>query len=236
MTPAIPPASSLPRAQAHWHRVTLGTSVQNRPIDAVFFGPGPYETFIFAGIHGSERISADLADRLIALLQSDPSPIGGRSIIILPRANPDGLAINRRPNANRIDLNRNFPASNFRRSSPNSAAYGGITAASEPETRVIMGLLSAYAPRRVVSIHAMHGQPCNNFDGPAEHLARLMSRHNGYRILPNMGYPTPGSFGTYCGIDRGIPTITLELPTRGSIDTEWPGNRDALLALIRASD
>ena len=27
----------------------------------------------------------------------------------------------------------------------------------------------------------------------------------------SIGYPTPGSFGTYCGVERNIPTITLEL-------------------------
>ncbi|HMO25715.1 MAG TPA: hypothetical protein PKB10_05550, partial [Tepidisphaeraceae bacterium] len=66
----IPPTPEPPSPAPHWQRVTLGASVQGRPIDAVFFGPEPYETFIFAGIHGSERISADLADRFVALLQS----------------------------------------------------------------------------------------------------------------------------------------------------------------------
>ena len=29
-------------------------------------------------------------------------------------------------------------------------------------------------------------------------------------FVADLGYPTPGSFGTYCGIERNIPTITLE--------------------------
>jgi protein MpaA len=32
-----------------------------------------------------------------------------------------------------------------------------------------------------------------------------------YPIEENIGYPTPGSFGTWAGIERNIPTITLEL-------------------------
>ena len=32
-----------------------------------------------------------------------------------------------------------------------------------------------------------------------------------YPVEASIGYPTPGSFGTYCGIEKNIPTITLEL-------------------------
>jgi len=34
----------------------------------------------------------------------------------------------------------------------------------------------------------------------------------GYFIRPQIGYPTPGSLGSWLGIDRGIPILTLELP------------------------
>ena len=33
----------------------------------------------------------------------------------------------------------------------------------------------------------------------------------GYPIEESIGYPTPGSFGTWAGIEREILTITLEL-------------------------
>ena len=32
-----------------------------------------------------------------------------------------------------------------------------------------------------------------------------------YPVEASIGYPTPGSFGTYCGVERNIPTITLEM-------------------------
>ena len=32
-----------------------------------------------------------------------------------------------------------------------------------------------------------------------------------YPIEESIGYPTPGSFGTWAGIENGILTITLEL-------------------------
>ena len=32
-----------------------------------------------------------------------------------------------------------------------------------------------------------------------------------YPVEESIGYPTPGSFGTWAGIEKGIPIITLEL-------------------------
>ena len=39
-----------------------------------------------------------------------------------------------------------------------------------------------------------------------------MAKQNNYDVVPDIGYPTPGSFGTYTGIERNVPVITLELP------------------------
>jgi protein MpaA len=62
-----------------------------------------------------------------------------------------------------------------------------------------------------------------------------MSGYNKYPPEPTIGYPTPGSMGTYCGIDRKIPMITLELPRDASGEESWNRNREALLAAIRES-
>ena len=50
-----------------------------------------------------------------------------------------------------------------------------------------------------------------NYDGPAKEIAERISEIIGYPAEGSIGYPTPGSFGTYCGVERNIPTITLEL-------------------------
>jgi hypothetical protein len=47
-----------------------------------------------------------------------------------------------------------------------------------------------------------------------------------------MGYPTPGSLGTWAGVDRQIPIVTLELPARQRGEDGWKANREALLAAI----
>ena len=42
-------------------------------------------------------------------------------------------------------------------------------------------------------------------------IAKRISDIIKYPVEASIGYPTPGSFGTWAGIERNIPTITLEL-------------------------
>jgi len=67
-----------------------------------------------------------------------------------------------------------------------------------------------YQPAKIISIHTL--LRAINYDGQAAELAKLMSKYNDYPVSKDIGYPTPGSFGTYAGIERNIPTTTLELP------------------------
>ena len=61
-------------------------------------------------------------------------------------------------------------------------------------------ILTLHAPYKVV-----------NYDGDAEKYAEKISEITGYPVKPSIGYPTPGSFGTWAGIEKKIPVITLEL-------------------------
>jgi murein peptide amidase A len=210
----------------------IGSSVEGRPIVMHRFGEGPDAILIFGGIHGSEPTSVVVAERLAQYLREHPEVWEDHPIVIIPCANPDGLAQNRRTNVNQIDINRNFPASNFGPTRP-GVYFGGRTPASEPETQVIISVIDQLQPTRIISIHSIRrGRHGNNYDGPARELAERMSEHNGYPVLETMGYPTPGSFGSWAGIDLQIPVITLELPRDQPGDEAWEDNREALLAAI----
>ena len=50
-----------------------------------------------------------------------------------------------------------------------------------------------------------------NFDGPKQDVINKISKIINYPVESSIGYPTPGSFGTWAGVERGITTITLEL-------------------------
>ena len=209
---------------------TTGHSVQGRPIDAVQLGSGANRTVVFGVFHGDEPAGQRACQRLIEYLIKTPSELAGRSVLICPVLNPDGLAADTRVNANQVDVNRNFPAQNWTSEGEGTRYWGGPQAASEPETQAVILLLNNWSPDKIVSIHApLHNV---NYDGPAAKLAERMSAFNGYVVEPDIGYPTPGSFGTFAGRERGIPVITLEFP-EGDGEAMWLENKEALLEAIR---
>ncbi len=212
-------------------RSTVGTSVRGAPIELYDLPGDGAPLLIFAGIHGDEPESIALARRLIDLLSQQPELASGRGVAIAPLINPDGYADGTRHNANGVDCNRNFPAGNWAENNP----HGGSAPLSEPETQVVVDLVNQLRPWAVISIHSISGgRKCNNYDGPAQALAELLSQHNGYPPLASIGYPTPGSFGTWAGVERRIPIITLELNRGVDEATAWAENRNALLAAINA--
>jgi murein peptide amidase A len=227
-------ATSAPAVRVE--RTTIGQSVQGVAIECVRMSParsvskGP--VLLFAAIHGDETTTAPVMEKLVELLEADPGLVTSE-LYIVPVVNPDGLSNGLRANANRVDLNRNFPATNWKQS-PRGRFWNGSEPLSEPESRAVFELVNRVRPVRILSLHSIrpprHG---NNFDGPARAIAELMALHNGYAVLETMGYPTPGSFGSWAGIDLQIPTITLELSSRDSAEKAWKENREALLAFIR---
>jgi len=158
---------------------------------------------IIATIHGNESAGTPLVGELERHLRAHPRLVSGRKVVIVPVANPDGMALKLRANVRGVDLNRNFPAENFR-----GASRHGAKPLSEPESRVLQSLIYKYVPSRVISIH----QPvaCIDWDGPAEKLARAMAA-TGKLPARRLG-SRPGSMGSWVGLDLKLPIITLELP------------------------
>ena len=218
--------------------LTLGTSVEGRTIEAFAFGSGTAPTIlVFGGFHGDEPKSVIVVRRLIRLLESSEGGDPTVRCVVIPVVNPDGYQQRKRRNANRVDINRNFPTENWTPASRRSRMYGGDAPASEPETRAVIGAVQRYRPSRILTIHSINrNRHCNNYDGPAADLASAMGRVNGYPVTASIGYPTAGSFGTWAGKERGMLIVTLELPSHHSSKRCWEENRRALLDFALCSD
>jgi len=218
----------LERSELPWE--VWAKSVEGKNIYLYEIGEGKPVTVIFGGFHGSEPLSSELAFQFAEYLYNEFHNKINSKVVIVPAVNPDGLVRSQWTNANGVDLNRNFPTQNWTSEFEKENQNPGEYPASEPETRAIIELIEKYQPDRIISIHTPLRKV--NYDGPAKDLALLMSKFNHYPISADIGYPTPGSFGTYTGDEGNIPTVTLELP-KVSFQKIWDQNLEALLAVIQ---
>jgi protein MpaA len=188
-----------------------GQSSRVLPLE-VWRPAGPCKLLVHAGIHGEEGETTIALSRALRLL-TEPSP----HCAVVLAANPDGLVRGTRANARGVDLNRNFPTRDWRpepvmhRSTldaPRDVALSpGGEPASEPEIRALIRLIEALEPEAVIALHAPLACIDDDRQGP---LARWLAEKTGLPLVADVGYPTPGSFGTWGG-ERGLTVVTYEL-------------------------
>jgi protein MpaA len=179
----------------------------------------PYEkgdkTILFIGVfHGDEPQGKYLIEKFA----KEKMQKCKNKVIYIPCLNPDGMELGTRQNSNGVDLNRNFPTKNFKVTT-DKQYYGGKNSSSEEETKFLIKILEEYKPDVILTIHAPY--KIVNYDGPAIEIAKRISEITGYPVEGDIGYETLGSFGTYAGKERQIPTITLELPEDIAVEKLW---------------
>lgn len=210
---------------------SISINVIKKQMEVARFGGGPSRILVIAGIHGDEPQSVQLAHTLIdefkfhrALLRESVE------LVIVPKANPIGYREKTRGNARGVDLNRNFPTSDWSLQRKAGRYYSGSAPASEAETQILLSIIREQNPSLVIAIHA----PLRlvNYDGPAGEIATFLAKELKIPLRKEIGYQTPGSLGRYLGIEQGIPTLTLELPHRPSLGV-ISSYRNALIKLFR---
>ena len=130
-------------------RRVIGTSVLGTPIEAVRLGTkGGVVVVVVGVIHGNEAAGLLITDAL----QQSVVP-KGIDLWVIPTMNPDGTALDQRGNANRVDLNRNFPYNWARMGKPGYWQYAGKCKASEPETKAIVTFMREIKPALGIWYH-----------------------------------------------------------------------------------
>ncbi|SHU17876.1 murein peptide amidase A [Mycobacteroides abscessus subsp. abscessus] len=219
-------AAPVPPVISDWQ--VIGTSVQGRPIRARTVGNGPRSVLFIGGVHGDEAEGAYTADKLPQAVL-DAGLAGAVTLTIVEDANPDGRAAGSRENANGVDINRNFPSTNF---SHGTAAYG-TTPLSQPESRAIYDSIEKTTPTLIIAMHAWAGKRFVNYDGPAKEIAQRFSATTGLPVEASTEFAaTPGSLGSYAGRDRGIPILTVEVLKGTDPHEVWDNLHTALIGAI----
>jgi len=210
----------------NFDKLTVAKSVLNRELVAYNNFLGDNYIYIIAGMHGNEPEGVFVLERLFAWLETIDLT---RSLIIIPQANPDGYKNKTRVNANMVDLNRNFPASNWSPSFDLAKYNPGPQPASEPETRFLIELFNHFPPEYVISVHSW--KPMLNINTKGRELAGHIAKFNGYEIVDDIGYPTPGSLDNYLTEKYDCGVVTYECPETSSgmsLEEIWLENEHGL--------
>ncbi|MFV0573905.1 MAG: murein tripeptide amidase MpaA [Vibrio sp.] len=192
-----------------------GKSVLGAPL---LYFPAQVQTeksgLIIAGTHGDE--TASIVSLSCALRSIENGQLRHHVILSM---NPDGNQLGTRANANEVDLNRNFASENWQSGGtvyrwsthePERDVEVGTGDApnSEPETAALCQLIEQLQPAWVTSFH----EPLACIDDPSfSPLAKWLSDKFQLPMVEDVGYDTPGSFGSWCA-ERDLLCVTVEFP------------------------
>ncbi len=188
-------------------------SVEGKPIfhydKAGVQNGGGKKILVISVIHGDERPAGSVSRFWLERLHTIEPRNSWR---VIPVLNPDGVKYKTRTNANKIDINRNFPTRDWDENavkywktstSSNPRRFPGEQPGSEPETKCALKLMEEFRPDFIVSIHT----PLNvlDFDGP-----KVKPPAFDYLPWKSLGH-FPGSLGRYMWSERKTPVLTAEL-------------------------
>ena len=196
-----------------------GRSVRGLPLEVYLPESGKVTLLMIAGFHGAEPEGTVVLSRALRAFEKIPD-----GVAVILAMNPDGVLLGSRANANGVDLNRNFPSANWQAEpvsyrwtldDPERVTIGtGSRPGSEPETQALIELIDQLQPKMVVSLHG----PLACIDDPNKTpLGRALAQRTCLPLVTDIGYPTPGSFGTWAQ-ERGLQVITYEFPDES---VEW---------------
>lgn len=212
-----------------------GTSLEGHPIP-VFKTDIKASKYLYliGGVHGDEVEGVYVLKELFAWLKMEHS-LKDMPIIVIPILNVDGYRAQSRVNAHSVDLNRNLPTKDWNGTFKEAKYNPGPKPLSEPENQFLVKLFDKFKPGFIMSFHTW--KPILNFNGNCQDVADYLAQFNQYETASDIGYPTPGSLGTYAVEKYQSPVLTFECPElkthRESLKDIWQENEKGLKGIFQ---
>ena len=220
---------------------SIGVSSQGRSLTSYWFGNGSNIVVFAGGIHGNEVSSVIILNSLLDDLERNYHKIpADKTIVVIPNLNPDGYSSGRRLNSRNVDLNRNFPASDWK-PDVNVPGYnsliggGGSAPLSENESSAFANFISLYRPKLTMTYHSAGAIVSPNESSNSSLLASQYSKLSGFtyysgsNVTDIFAYDTTGSFEEWSR-QIGLANILVELSTHSA--NEFSRHQSAIWAMI----
>lgn len=208
-----------------WARTDLGTPIALHASHAPDVLNGKSPVLLMGGVHGDEPLGVHLAQQTLAMLLQEaqaPSDRGGFvPWLLIPCLNVDGFARKTRVNGRGVDLNRNYPSRSWSPDFEKDRYNPGPGPGSEAEVRAVVELIRRTRPKVIIHCHSW--KPMIVCAGPpGQREAECLGRSSGYEVVPEIGYPTPGSLSQFGWADNRIPVICIEEADESPSGQVWP--------------
>ena len=211
----------------------FGESHLGLPLHAYEWKTEPHfpHVLIIGGVHGDEPEGVVCARGLLQkFIENFDFKL---NLTLIPEFNPEGVLLKTRGNSNKVDLNRNLPTKDWSPMAATVRYYPGPHALSEKENQALVSFLKNNKVDVIFSLHSW--KPMLNTNGQLPE-ADIIAKMTGYKIEPDIGYPTPGSLGTYAGLENNIPTLTYEIERDITFDHILRIHVPAILAGLKMSE
>ena len=223
---------------------SIGKSVQGRDITAYSIGNGPEKVLYIGSIHGNEKSAYYLLSSWLDYLEANPGAVpAGKTIVVIPKLNPDGFASGSRFNANNVDLNRNFASASWK---PDVVVPGGGTLVngggtsplSEPESQAIVTYINSVGPSLIMSYHSQGSIVIANGSGNSNSLASMYASFVDYQHVATEAsseafeHETTGALEDWLHEVPGIPVVLLELSSHSATGL-FPYHKQPMLNVLR---
>lgn len=212
-----------------------GASREGHPIPAFKTDiKAPKYLYLIGGVHGDEVEGVFVLKELFSWLKLEHS-LKDLPMIVIPILNVDGYRTQTRVNAHLIDLNRNLPTKDWSAKFVQAKYNPGPKPLSEPENQFLIKLFDKYKPGLIISFHTW--KPILNFNGNCKDVADHFHKYNKYDVAGDIGYPTPGSLGTFAVEKYHSPVLTFECPElkthREKLKDIWKENEEGLKSFFQ---
>lgn len=231
----------------------IGQTVQGTDIPCYDLGHGPTHYAVVAGIHGNEVGTVNTAINLLNWFQTQTSLHEHITLHVVPCLNMDGYRLATqhpdawhggligRANAHGVDLNRNFPTTDFQSEawhnfgknySQRRKEFAGSSPGSEPETQAIINLLQTNNIKLYLALHNRAGDVTTSVGTTVETLAVLWQQHTGYAWMQESEWKQLGQTGTAKQWCEENNIIYFEIEERYRWQSDWEHCQAAYTAIF----
>lgn len=217
-----------------WTKTALGTDIElfaSHPLDEL---RSKRPILLMGGVHGDEPLGVLLAEKTLAYLLSDANQQQGAvkaPWALITCLNVDGYKRNTRVNGRGVDLNRNYPSRSWAPTFEKERYNPGPSPGSEPEIQAVVRFIREFSPRLIIHCHSWKPMVVCAGDAGIRDAQRL-AESSGYEVVPEIGYPTPGSLSQFGWVDNKIPVICIEEADESAPHSVWPRFSDGMKAIF----